>query len=300
MVVTILCFITMYLFLMLMYVSMKKTGEAKDGYSFGTIMKQEWMQDEDVVKICGSFQRQLKILTVFLALVPLIVLILPGDSLGFTVWVLWIFALFFLSGVLYAKANRQMRELKERRGWRQMLGTADDDSHWRWGMFYYNKDDSHRIVNARAGTGTTMNLATPLGKVMEVFYALCILVPLTMCAWMILEEYTPMRLYVADETLTAEQIRVNYEIPINDMEQIMLIEELPHWSKVDGSSMKNLCKGTYYIRNEGRCEVFVNPQNEVFIEFQDGLGKTYYMSAADDDATLALVEELKTLGAVIQ
>jgi len=36
---------------------------------------------------------------------------------------------------------------------------ADEDDHWIWGLFYYNKDDSRLIINNRIGVNSTINLA---------------------------------------------------------------------------------------------------------------------------------------------
>lgn len=47
---------------------------------------------------------------------------------------------------------------------RELNDNADDDRHWIWGIFYYNPADRHSMVPKKVGIGTTMNLATPVGK----------------------------------------------------------------------------------------------------------------------------------------
>lgn len=150
------------------------------------------------------------------------------------------------------------------------------------------------MVNKRVGIGTTMNMATPVGMGLTVFSALVLLAIPLVCVWLILEEFTPIRLSVQNDALTAEHLRVEYVIPLDQMEDVELLDadEMPRWSKVKGTGMDNLCKGTFHIRNEGNCEVFLNPQNQAFIRI-DADGVTYYMSGVDDEDTLDIFEQMK-------
>lgn len=169
---------------------------------------------------------------------------------------------------------------------------ADDDDMWIWGMFYYNKSDRHTMVNKRVGVGTTINMATTAGKVYTLIGLAGLLVIPFCCIWVIMEEFTPMKLALQDDVLRAEHLKVEYEIPVSEIEEFALIDEIPAWSKVNGTGMDNLDKGTFHIRNEGNCEVFLNPQNAFFIQIETA-EETYYMSASEDEETLAVFEELK-------
>lgn len=176
---------------------------------------------------------------------------------------------------------------------RDIAGEEDDDDYWLWGMFYYNKKDKHVMVSQRVGIGTTMNLATPAGMGLTIFgcAVLILVVPLS-CIWLILEEFTPTQLAVKENVLVAEHLDVEYEIPVSDMESVTLIDETPSWSKVNGTGMDQLCKGTFHIRNVGDCEVFLNPQNAVFLQIETA-DTIYYMSGPEDAITEAIYEELQ-------
>ena len=41
---------------------------------------------------------------------------------------------------------------------------TDDDIHWKWGSFYYNKEDPSVFIEKRMGIGWTVNMATWQGK----------------------------------------------------------------------------------------------------------------------------------------
>lgn len=172
------------------------------------------------------------------------------------------------------------------------LSDEDDDDLWLWGACYYNKNDKHVMVNRRVGIGTTMNLATPVGMGTTIFgiALLLVIVPVS-CIWLMLEEFTPIQLAVEQNVLVAEHLRTEYEIPLSDIESVELLSEKPTWSKVSGTGMENLCKGTFHIRNVGKCEALLNPQNAVFLRIETA-DHTYYMSDVADNGTEAVYRVL--------
>lgn len=170
----------------------------------------------------------------------------------------------------------------------------DDDDMWIWGMIYYNPKDKHSMVEKRVGIGTTMNMATPAGKGLAVFSGLVLLSLPVICVWLILLEFTPIQLSVEGKLLVASQIRKEYTVPVTTIENVTLLEELPKLSKVSGTGMEELKKGTFRIAEAGRCQVFMNPTNHLFIRFEAS-GTTYYMSGYDDEETMAVYEELLRL-----
>lgn len=173
-----------------------------------------------------------------------------------------------------------------------LVGYADDDENWLWGLVYYNPGDFRVGVEKRIGVGTTMNMATPAGKAMAVFLAVVFLGMFVLCGWMIGLEFTPLRLRVDGEVLVAAQLREDYAIDLDAMQGVTLVEELPAMSRTNGTGMETLLKGTFRVKATGeRVELFLNPENSVFLNFT-AEGTTYYMSCADDTATLALYEQL--------
>ena len=56
--------------------------------------------------------------------------------------------------------------------------------------------------------------------------------------------------------------------------------------------MDNLLKGTFYVYNERNVEVFLNPQNEVFLKIETEK-ETYYFGGRTDEETMAVYETLQ-------
>lgn len=169
---------------------------------------------------------------------------------------------------------------------------SDDESLWIGGMLYNNPNDKHILVNKRIGIGSSINIGTFWGKTLTGFCVLLLglMIPIT-CFLMILVEFTPMRLSVYENELVARQIDIDYRISVDDIKSLELITELPRHSKVSGTGMDNLEKGTYYIRDTGRCQFFLNPENEYFLHFIVN-GTQYYMSASMDQDTLIIYQEI--------
>ena len=172
---------------------------------------------------------------------------------------------------------------------------TDDDDCWIWGIFYCNPADKHAYVEKRVGIGTTMNFGTQKGRIAGVLLGLLggisILSLPVICVWVSLLEFVPIKLAVEDDRLIARQISVDYNLPAGLIQEIALLEELPRLERVSGTSMDTLKKGNYRVAKEGRCQVFLNPQNSIFIRLK--VGETvYYLSGYDDAQTLAIYEEL--------
>lgn len=172
-------------------------------------------------------------------------------------------------------------------------GSVDDDDCWLGGMLYYNPVDRRVNVEKRMGIGFTINLATTAGKVFLVVIAAVVVGTVVLCgALTVPMEFCPLKLTVEQDMLVAQQMREDYAVPLDSIEDLELVQQLPDLSRVNGTGMPNLSKGTYRDRDTGeRCEVFLNPENSVFLKFTSD-GTTYYMSAADDVQTAEVYHEL--------
>lgn len=212
---------------------------------------------------------------------------LPGFDVVIWSSIAYTLLLFAAVFFLIKKKNRLDKAYSDKRD----VLMSDEDDNWIWGLVYYNKKDKHALVEKRFGTGSSINMATPLGKGLVGFVFLTLLSLPFICLWLILLEFTPIQLRVENSQLIASQIRDDYTIYTVSVRDAELIEELPKWEKISGTAIDGLRKGTFRIPNEGRCEVFLNPDNQYFIRFEVA-GVTYYMSGADDEETLSVYEAL--------
>lgn len=208
---------------------------------------------------------------------------------------LWFLILLGCTVVPFVRANKKVSRLKEENQWQFASGEAGadaQDKYWKWGMIYANPEDGRWIVTARMGGGTSLNMAKSWAKLLTGFALVSLLAFPVISIWMIAEEFTPIYLFCEDGEVVCGQLRENYRISQEDVEEIRLLRDLPNMSKKSGTGFENLRKGTYHIRNAGDCETLLNPQNEyaLYIRTADG---EYYLSDARDEQTQKVYRELK-------
>lgn len=178
---------------------------------------------------------------------------------------------------------------------KRTLGDAtDDDKHWYWGMMYYNPKDPRFMVENRMGTGTAVNMAKGSGKVMYIIAALCLLIIPVSCVWMIMLDFTPINTKIENEKIICTHLSVEYEIPLEEIENYTVIMELPEMTKRSGNGMDKVLSGTFEIYREGTLEAFLNPQNDLFIKIQTE-EELYYISGVDDAETQRIIDVLSEL-----
>ena len=445
--------VTCYPIILIMYF-MLRNAKDRNGYCFGATLSRELKQDPAVEAIDVEYRRNLKNSMIVLAIIPIVVFFIPYISLVFSLWMYWILVVCFYPMVLFAKANKKVRELKKERGWEQvsevsytdlkfmtvprkvklitflptlilsvvpvvlsyavfqeagfvavricliafalctfmfyafavltdkqkmsvisedsdtnmnfarakkqiwknfwlisawvntafvwfafvgmyfrhraitvliwgtiaygigimlvvlwvvkkinelnrkyeskrnLVDAIDDDVHWPYGMMYYNPKDTHVMVENRMGTGTAMNMATGVGKGMYIFATLCLLIIPVSSIWMIMLDFTPISTKVENETIICTHLSVEYEIPLEDIENYTIITELPDMTKVAGNGMDHVLSGTFEIYRQGMFETFLNPQNNLFIKIETD-DEMYYISGVDDVETQKIIDELE-------
>jgi hypothetical protein len=178
---------------------------------------------------------------------------------------------------------------------RTLLDAADDDRNWLWGQVYYNKNDKHFMIESRLGTGTTVNLGNKAGMITTVASVAVLLFLPVMCIWMIMAEFTPIQVTVENDTIICQQLNVDYEVPLADIDSYEVVTELPNMIKVNGSGMDNLLIGTFEVYREGMYEVFLNPQNDLFIKLTID-DQAYYIGGADDTVTQTVIDAIEEYG----
>jgi len=288
MVLNILMLIAMYPMMMIvcymMYVSMKP----KNGLAFGCTISAVRMKDETLKEIERQWAAEMKRNIIITALLPFAAFFIPYVSIQITIWTVWVFVLIVLLEWPFIKANAKVKELK-----RDILADSDDDHYWIWGLIYNNPKDKHTMVSQRVGMGTTINLATKAGKI---WWAVTVIVMLSvpiLCGWVILEEFTPISLSINEDEVHANHLKLEHELPIEKIEHLELVEDLPSFTKAVGSSMETLAKGSFRIKGTGeKCILFLNPQNEKFLRFEVD-GQVYYMSGLNDEETMKVYERLE-------
>lgn len=169
---------------------------------------------------------------------------------------------------------------------------ADEDAFWIWGQFYYNKNDSHLIVNDRVGMNSSVNLARPAGKIFMGFAALLILLMPLLGVWMVSEEFSPISCTVSETELTVSHGITTYTVEKSDVQNVSVLEDLPDCSKQMGTNSPTLYKGTFRVDGYASCEVLLDPTDDDFLLIQTDR-KTYIFSFRGKENVSALDESMQ-------
>lgn len=169
------------------------------------------------------------------------------------------------------------------------------DEHWIWGLFYYNKNDSRRMVETRVGIGVTVNMAKPGIKyaMIVIVVSLCLLM-FGSCAVVILEEFTPISLSCEEGNLIANHWKEVYHIKQADIYQAVLLEEEPDLVRKAGTGMENLKKGDFYSNvYERDMKVCLNPKEPPFLMIEMEDGSCYLLGDEDGEKTKDILNKIQ-------
>ena len=166
---------------------------------------------------------------------------------------------------------------------------VDEDDYWIWGQFYYNPHDKKTFINERVGMGMSVNYATPAGKGMAVVAIVTLLAMLPLCGWLVADETAVTELSVSSEAIVAQHRNTVYEIPLEDIQDMKLLDELPPATKVWGTGTDNLLKGKFSVESYGMATLCLNPQETpiLMIQTADGI---YFLSGIEAET---IYEQLK-------
>lgn len=289
----IIMIVTLYPVLLILYFVTKGTCKPNGNIVLGVTVPNEFLEDKEVLNICEGCKKKLKRNTLLSAVIPIVTFLIPYFSINFSIWMGWLLAIIVAIALPYVRSNKKLLALKKERQYQKedVGNIVDDDAYWIYGMFYYNKNDKHKMVDKRYGIGTTMNMATKCGKGLGIFSGLAILSVPVICIWLIFLEITPINLNIDNEKITATQLNTDYVIELDNIVDIKLILELPHESKVNGTNTDNLEKGTFKVKDYGKCELFLNPKNSEFIVITTD-DTTYIFTDKDDVGTMEIYQEM--------
>ena len=172
---------------------------------------------------------------------------------------------------------------------------TDEDDKWFLGMFYYNPNDSHFMVNKRIGTGMTINIGRPSGKIFMVIVAVILLAMPLFGVGMMKDEFTPVKLGANNTQIVASHTSDVYKISYSDIESAEMIDALPSCTRTNGTGMDTVLKGSFEADGIGPCRFCLDPRTPPFIEIKTA-DMTYILGSADKKETFAAYKNLTNAG----
>ena len=144
-------------------------------------------------------------------------------------------------------------------------GYVDEDDLWIWGMFYNNPNDRHFFVNDRTGSGMGVNVGRPAGKIFMAVTAAVLVGVAALCVALALGFSSPFEGRIEDGALYFSHGFEKYEIAIDDIDAVGLLEELPPARRVAGTGLPNLVEGRFAVEGYENVRLSLNPERPPFI-----------------------------------
>lgn len=144
-------------------------------------------------------------------------------------------------------------------------GYVDEDDLWLWGMFYNNPNDRHLFINDRTGSGMGVNVGRPAGRVFMALTAALILGLAVVSIALALGFSAPFEAHIESGTLYFEHGMEKYEIPLEDITSLELIDELPGAKRIAGTGLPNLLEGRFRVEGYENTRISLNPEEPPYI-----------------------------------
>ena len=226
--------------------------------------------------------------TAIIIIMMIMMCIWDNQLIYLAIYALYMFTI-MIGLFIYGKRQRQV----EKRYKAETSVEIDDDDNWMLGQFYYNPDDKRLNVTKRAGVGTTVNLAHPVGKMIGIVSMLLVIFTFIMLAYVGVLSKTPMEVRLSDGNVICHQMKDDYVIPINGIDEISMESDTSKLKlrKEAGYDMPPMNKGKFNINDEGGCITFLDldTKNYIIISAE---GKKYYINAPSDEETEKIYNEV--------
>ena len=201
-----------------------------------------------------------------------------------------VYMLAIMIGVFfYGKRQKQI----ERRYKKEISVEIDDDDNWILGQIYYNPDDKRLNIAKRAGVGSTVNMAHPVGKAIGVILILLVIFTFVELAYIGVLSQTPMVVRVENGNLICHQMKDDYSIPISDIDDISLGSDSSRLKlrKESGYEMEPKYKGKFCVDDESGCITFLDLDTKNYITIS-AEGKKYFINAPSEEETQKIYNEV--------
>lgn len=139
---------------------------------------------------------------------------------------------------------------------------VDDDDYWIDGIYYYNPNDSSKIVSSRFGYNMTYNMATKYGYFMTKKLDKIVLVAtfLLIIILMVPSEFVTSSISFNDDNpnINISSFPYSYELNYDDIESITLTSEpISFKLKTNGIATDKKCIGNFKSDKYGKCRVYL-------------------------------------------
>jgi len=155
---------------------------------------------------------------------------------------------------------------------------TDDDEYWANGVTYHNPHDPSIFVTKRIGIGETINTATTAGKAImwSVVGVMAVLILGTSFMMIRSELSSPLLTITANNTVNIDYPMYSFDFSLTDIEEAVLVEEIPSGSKRNGESTSTYARGHFRLKEVGKSRLYIYKNNPPYIRLKLKDSYVYY------------------------
>ena len=228
----------------------------------------------------------------FLALINLSMWLMIRQVVFGLVLILLLSALLMYAAIRIEFLTRRVQEKLTRESGKDWY--VDEDDKWIWGLVYYNPNDSRIIINNRVGINSTVNMARPAGKVLAGILALTLLLIPFMGFLFDGMGNKPLDLQISDTVITASYGSSFYEVKLEDVEGVELLDALPEGlRRIGGIGTETLLKGKFRSSEFGNLTLCLDPKCSPFLLIKTTDGRQFLFGTRENDIVGHMFADLK-------
>ena len=203
------------------------------------------------------------------------------------------FLLLLVGGTLWMELRLRRTQERLTQG---ATALADEDDVWLLGSLYYNPADTRVMVAKRLGLGSTVNLATPVGKGTVAVLIAIIVGSLFVGPAMGVADSIPTELELrgsAPAVLVASHgKREKYTLSADRITDVQLRDSLPECSRTNATGLDHYLEGYFYVTGEGQAYFCLDPTAAVFLRVEAN-GIVYWFTGDSAEETQAVANALE-------
>lgn len=203
------------------------------------------------------------------------------------------FLLLLVGGTLWMELRLRRTQERLTQG---ATALADEDDVWLLGSLYYNPADTRVMVAKRLGLGSTVNLATPVGKGTVAVLIAIIVGSLFVGPAMGVADSIPTELELrgsAPAVLVASHgKREKYTLSADRITDVQLRDSLPECSRTNATGLDHYLEGDFYVTGEGQAHFCLDPTAAVFLRVEAN-GIVYWFTGDSAEETQAVANALE-------
>ena len=212
-------------------------------------------------------------------------------------WAFIIALALFVTGILTLVVGMELKIRKEQQRLNEEQPSEilmDEDDNWPYGIVCYNKNDKNLFVNSRVGFGVTVNFAHPVGKALDIFAVVMLLLLPFIGLFTVKEEFTEPKVILTETALEAHHTELEYSVPLDEIYAVSYFTEMPKASKTWGTNFPHLFKGKFSLKDIGESGLLcLDPYDDAFLLIRTSNGTNYLFGMEDSAELESIYKTLK-------